>query len=121
MKDLLRKKPQQFTEWLVEGSTFVEALSIELKRRDTYIHADGLYKIMLQGEPVLLHIEFQKRQNPKMAERLLEYNIQANREYGPLPVYSYVIYLVEDGNISEPPLVKTLPDGREILRYLKNY
>ena len=72
---------------------------------------------MLQGEPVLLHIEFQKRQDPKMAERLLEHNIQANREYGPLPVYSYVIYLVEDGNISEPPLVKTLPDGREILRF----
>src|ERR1700738_1899901 len=95
MKDLLRKNPQQFTEWLVEGSTFIEALSIELKRRDTYIHADGLYKVMLQGELVLLHIEFQKRQDPNMAERLLEYNIQANREYGPLPVYSYVIYLVE--------------------------
>jgi predicted transposase YdaD len=117
MKDLLRKNPQQFTEWLVEGSTFIEALSIEFKRRDTYIYADGLYKIKLQGELVLLHIEFQKRNDPDMAERLLEYNVQANREYGPLPVFSYVIYLVDDGSVPEPPLIKTLPDGTEILRF----
>jgi predicted transposase YdaD len=94
-----------------------EALSIEFKRRDTYIYADGLYKIKLQGELVLLHIEFQKRNDPDMAERLLEYNVQANREYGPLPVFSYVIYLVDDGSVPKSPLIKTLPYGTEILRF----
>jgi hypothetical protein len=47
VKELLRKSPEQFAEWLVAEGAFVAALSVELKRRDTQIYADGLFRILV--------------------------------------------------------------------------
>src|SRR6266487_125928 len=117
VKELLRKSPEQFAEWLVAEGLFVAALSVELKRRDTRIYADALFKIVWYEQEILLHIEFQKRKDALIAERLLEYNVQASRAYNHLPVYSCVIYLVEDGEIPVSPLIRALPNGREIIRF----
>ena len=97
VKELLRKSPGQFVEWLVVEGIFVAALSVELKRRDTRIYADALFRIVWNEQVILLHIEFQKRKDTAIADRLLEYNVQASRAYDGLPVYSYVIYLPKFG------------------------
>lgn len=51
-----------------------------------------------------------------MAERLLEYSVQAHLKYG-LPVYSVVIYLRKTAKVPEPPLIWKLPNGQEVLRF----
>jgi predicted transposase YdaD len=76
-----------------------------------------LLEIMLHGKAALLHIEFQVYDDPEMEMRLLEYNVLASRQYGHLPVYSYVIYLSKAGKIAEAPLVRTFPNGDEIHRF----
>jgi predicted transposase YdaD len=56
-KRLLRQKPQHFVSWLVPEGTFKRNLSVELKSRNIY--ADGLFAITVNGQPALLHTEFQ--------------------------------------------------------------
>jgi predicted transposase YdaD len=117
VKELLRKSPEQFAQWLVAEGSFIAALSVELKRRDRQIYADGLFRIRWYEQDMLLHLEFQKRKDPTMAERLLEYSVQASRGYNNIPVYSCVIYLVKDGEVPQPPLRRVLPNEREIIRF----
>jgi len=64
----------------------------------------------------LYHLEIQSGPDADMAQRLLEYNVLAYRRYQ-CPVSSYVIYLRKGGERPQPPLVRTLPDGKEILRF----
>jgi predicted transposase YdaD len=52
-----------------------------------------------------------------MAERLLEYNIQASKEHGYLPVHTCVIYLRKTAEVPKPPFIRRLPDGSETLRF----
>lgn len=72
---------------------------------------------MVDGKPALFHIEFQKRNDPRMAERLLEYSILASSENGWLPVYTVVIYLRRDGEVPRSPFVRKLPNGKEFQRF----
>jgi predicted transposase YdaD len=115
MKRLVRGYAKHFTRWLTEEAVFVRALDIELKNQ--HLFADALLEVMLRGMPALLHIEFQTYNDPEMEMRLLEYNVLASRQYGHLPVYSFVIYLRIAGEIAESPLVRTFPDGEEIHRF----
>jgi hypothetical protein len=61
-------------------------------------------------------IEFQSRNDPEMAERLLQYNVMMRREYK-LQVLSCVIYLIKDGNVQRSPLIWRLPTGHEVNRF----
>src|SRR6202035_5644160 len=63
----------------------------------------GLYKINWRGQMALLHIEFQKRTDPNMVNRVWEYNVLATLAYA-CPVYSFVIYLLPATGIPEPRL-----------------
>lgn len=114
-KRLLKEKPEHYATWLVAQAIFVRQLSIELKSRN--IFADGLFAITVDGKPALLHIEFQTRNDSKMAERLLEYSILASSENGWLPVYTVVIYLRRDGNVPKSPFIRKLPNGKEFQRF----
>jgi len=53
-KRLLREMPQHIVSWLLKGATFVRALPTELKSRN--IFADGVYEIIVNGEPAVMHI-----------------------------------------------------------------
>lgn len=114
MKRLIRLNPQHFVSWILRGAQFREALSIELKNwtRET----DFLLDVILDRLLMLLHIEFQSTDDADMAQRLLEYNILATREHG-RKVLSCVIYLRPDKNIAESPLIWTLPNEQEVLRF----
>jgi len=115
MKRLVRGYAKHFTRWLTGEAVYVRALDIELKNQ--HLFADALLEVLLHGQPGLLHIEFQAYDDPDMEMRLLEYNVLASRQYGHLPVYSYVIYLRKAGKIAESPLVRTFPNGEEVHRF----
>ncbi|HZU71086.1 MAG TPA: hypothetical protein VFA09_27670 [Ktedonobacteraceae bacterium] len=114
-KRLLREKPEHYVKWLVDQATFVRQLPTELKSRNIY--ADGLLYIMVNGKPELLHIEFQTNNDPKMGQRLLEYNILASSENDSLPVYTVVIYLRSDGNVPKSPFIRKHWNGKEYHRF----
>jgi len=112
MKRLVRRYAKHFVRWLVAEAVFVRALDIELQNQQLF--ADALLEVMLHGTSALLHIEFQAYDDPDMATRLLEYNVLASRQYGHLPVYSYVIYLRRAGEVAESPLVRGFPTGEDV-------
>jgi predicted transposase YdaD len=109
-KLLMRLIPQHIVTWLLEGAVYIRTLSPELQSRD--IFADGLFAVMENGLPALMHIEFQSRSHPIMPQRLLKYNVLAASENDWQPVHTYVIYLRYDGRVPEPPLVRRYNDGR---------
>jgi len=114
MKQLIGIKPQDFVSWLVPDAELVNELSEELHGRD--LDTDKLYKIRLRGQLLLLHIEFQRRSERKMAMRVWEYNVLATLAYE-LPVLSFVIYLRKDSKIAESPVIWAAPNGQEIHRF----
>jgi predicted transposase YdaD len=114
LKIFISENPQDFASWLLgEGQVKVKLLT-EFKTRT--IEADALLEVTLNGEDMLLHIEFQSTNDPTIGERLLGYNFEAKREHK-LPVHSCVIYLKNDGTVPESPLRWNLPNGREVLQF----
>jgi len=115
MKRLIRENPLHFVNFFLKRALFKDFLSVELKNRT--LEADTVLKVILEdGKEMLLHIEFQSTDDAKMEQRMLEYNVLATREHKK-HVYSCVIYLREENDIAESPLVWAAPDGYEILRF----
>ncbi len=114
MKRLIRAHPQHFVSWVLKDAIFKAALSIELKNWTR--EADFLLDVIQNEQQMLVHMEFQSREDEDMAQRLLEYNVLATREHG-RPVLSCLIYLRKDSRIAESPLIWELPDGQKILYF----
>ena len=114
MKRLFWEAPQDYTEWLLPGAQFISNVSTELENETLY--ADLLLNIRLNWQPILLHIEFQRNRDSKMAERLWQYNLKANLKYK-CPIWTVVIYLKDDGTVAETPLIRELPNGQAVHRF----
>ena len=114
MKQLFGIKPQDFVSWLVPEAELIHELPEELHSRD--IETDKLCRIRLNNQELLLHIEFQRRSELKMAWRVWEYNVLATLAYE-LPTLSFVIYLKRDSKIAESPVVWALVTSQEIHRF----
>src|SRR5260370_18257342 len=71
---------------------------------------------MIDGERIIFQLEFQGSNDSNMANRVLEYNVFASCKYD-CTVISFVIYLKQENRIVEPPLIRKVPKGREILRF----
>jgi len=87
MKRLLSSTPQDFVVWLLAGAIFNSIVSTELDPERDPIYADLLFDVTLLGKRMLLHIEFQRRRDARMALRLWEYNLKATLQYK-CPVWS---------------------------------
>lgn len=116
MKKMIGANPEHFVQWLRSDAIFIDTVDIELKNQHRF--ADALLlieKVRKGGEHRrgLLQIECQTYHDPEMEERLLEYNVLASRQYK-LPVYSYVMYLTKDGEVAQPPYIRTFLDDEEI-------
>ena len=85
MKLLFGEAPQDIVQWLFEGATFVGIVSNELDSET--IFADMLLELGWYGARFLLHIEFQRRRDADMAERLWDYNVRATLKHK-CPVWS---------------------------------
>jgi len=114
MKRLFKEIPHDLLEWIMPGAQFDKVISTELDGEP--INADHLYDISLDGQRFLLHIEFQRNRDSRMAERLWEYNVRASLQYS-CPVWSCVIYLKKDSTVTKPFLTRTLPDGRVVHQF----
>jgi predicted transposase YdaD len=113
MKWLVRKNPQSLVSFLLGDAVFEGEVDRELPVPS--VIADALYAVTWQGKQVVLHVEFQRNRHPEMGRRLWEYNALTNI-HTKLPVYSVVIYLVEDKPLVQSPYVIPLPDGRPTQR-----
>lgn len=107
LKRMFAAHPEDFIHWLLPFAVLLSKVPLELKTLTRTINSDSLYRILIDGKEALIHIEFQRRPQPKMVERLWEYNVLATLEYG-CPVYSFVIYLTKGGKVLEPPMMKGL-------------
>ena len=114
MKRLVAGSPRDFLTWILPAVQYKELLPHELHIE--HVYADGLVRASLNGQELLAHFEFQSSYDPRMSERLLEYNVLASRQYGYLPVYSCVIYLKDCGEVPRPPFIRRLPSGEETVR-----
>lgn len=114
LRTLVRANPQAFIWWLLGEALFIRELPHKLKTWKQEV--DALLLVLVNGQELLLHIEFQTYHDSTMAERLLRYNVLARSEYG-LPVVSWVIYLLRDGNVPQSPLRWTTPGGQEVLEF----
>ncbi len=112
LKRLVGDNPHEFVPWLLPGATYLHELSQHLNRG---IDIDILYEVRLDGEQVLLHLEFQSSNNANMANRILEYNAFASCKFN-CTVVSFVIYLKRERKIVEPPLIRKLPNGQQVMR-----
>ncbi|HEX6556954.1 MAG TPA: hypothetical protein VF026_29600 [Ktedonobacteraceae bacterium] len=114
LKMLINDNSQDFVTWLFSGAKATGKLLTQFKKRT--IDADALVEAIQDGDRFLAHFEFQSTNDPRIAERLLEYNFEARRVHM-LPVYSSVIYLKSDGEVPKPPLIWKIPGDREVLRF----
>jgi hypothetical protein len=84
----------------------------------TKADADGLLLVRIGAyAPMMLHIEFQKKRDAIMSDRLLDYSLRARRKHDPFPVLSCVIYLHDDGSVQEPPMTWDILDEVRLLDF----
>ncbi len=113
-KELMQAGPQDLISWIFPNATYVGELNTELLKEP--VRADQMYTVTWEGVPMGFHIEFQKRHDTNMGRRVWRYNALAS-DRTELPIYSVVIYLVDDErSVAEPPYTITLPNG-EIIHY----
>lgn len=113
LKLLFNEASSALVLWLYRSAEFVQLASTELEGET--IFTDILCEIRIKQQKAMLHIEFQKRRDSTMAQRLWEYNVRATLKYK-CPVWSCVIYLAKD-SVVEASYCKALPDGQPVHRF----
>lgn len=132
MKLLVTSDPKALVEFVLQRARSTHGMTVRVKYIEIPAElstefpgidaeADGLLLITTEdGRRFLVHIEFQSKNDPLMADRLLDYCLRARHKHSPkegppLPIISCVIYLRECGQVPEPPLVWTLFDDEKNL------
>lgn len=115
MKKLVGGNSQDFLSWVLRDAQFVRQLPYELSVENIY--ADGLIEALSEGERTLVHFEFQSYYDERIGERLLEYNVLASRQYGYVPVDSFVIYLKDCGEVPRSPFLRKPSADKEGTRF----
>lgn len=114
-RKLIRTDPQAFLKWVLPEATLIKQLPDKLS--DVLIEVDALIHARLDNnEEVMVNLEIQTYNDPKMAERLLRYNVLIRTEYD-IPVMSIVIHLLDDGEIAISPLIWTVPNEQKVLEF----
>jgi predicted transposase YdaD len=113
MKWLVRQNPQSLVSFLLPDALFIGEVDRELQA--PAVTSDTLYRVTWQEEPIVLHVEFQLKHDDEMGRRLWQYNALTNI-HTKLPVYSVVIYLLENKRLVPSSYVIRLPDGRPTQR-----
>src|SRR6266702_2525994 len=127
LKQLVRANPRAFVLWLFPQAQYVREHPYELK--EWKLEVDTLIEVLANDLPMLQHIEFQTRHDPKMGgwermlsgtgewsgvgERSQRYTMLLWDEYN-LPVLSWVIYLLKDEHAPSSPLKRRIPTGKTV-------
>jgi predicted transposase YdaD len=113
MKWLVRQNPQSLVSFLLPDALFIGEVDRELQA--PAVTSDTLYRVTWREKPIVLHVEFQLKHDDEMGRRLWQYNALTNI-HTKLPVYSVVIYLLENKRLVPSSYVIRLPDGRPTQR-----
>src|SRR5579862_3757919 len=100
LKRLVTARPQDWLNWLVPGATFCRQLS-ENQASLTLI-TDTVLEVDMNGQPGIVHIEFQSGPDADMDCRLLEYATLLYRKYRCKTMTNFVIYLRPDAKPEAP-------------------
>jgi predicted transposase YdaD len=114
LKLLVHAAPHAFVRWFIPHAQYLREWPSKLSQED--LDVDALLELVINGQRMLLHIEFQTYYDATMADRLLRYNVLARMKYG-LPVLSCVIYLLTDGTVPSSPRVWDAPGGQAVLAF----
>ena len=119
-KDVIDTFPEDMLGFLMEGwdIEFVEHLDSELTTVETR-QMDSLIKVLLDGEEVLVHCEFQTTDSTHadMVQRTVDYLGRCYGRYG-LPIFSHVIYLRPNAGRNDPGgYVQDVTGHRLIVEY----
>ena len=119
-KDVIDTFPEDMLGFLMEGwdIEFVEHLDSELTTVETR-QMDSLIKVLLDGEEVLVHCEFQTTDSTHadMVQRAVDYLGRCYGRYG-LPIFSHVIYLRPNAGRNDPGgYVQDVTGHRLIVEY----
>ena len=106
MKLLMRKEAQALASLALPRVQVGKALDKELKVKG--IQADFFFNAILNGLAIILHFEFQKKNDSRMDRRMWEYNATMDILEGK-PVYSILVYFVKEGNMVGSPYVREIP------------
>ena len=125
IKAWAHENPQIFVSWLRKGATFKRLLATELKKI-TDFDGDDVIEIEENGKKALMEVEFQSTYRRNLGDRLLLYNDLVSALHSYKPVWSYLIYLSDQGQPSskspaqqsaqEVIYTKKMPSGKEIKR-----
>ena len=119
-KDVIDTFPEDMLGFLMEGwdIEFLEHLDSELTTVETR-QMDSLIKVLLDGEEVLVHCEFQTTDSTHsdMVQRTVDYLGRCYGRYG-LPIFSHVIYLRPNAGRNDPGgYVQDVTGHRLIVEY----
>ncbi len=114
-KMLIQANPQDLVSWMFPNAIYEGELNTELQKDP--VVADLMYQIRWKGKQVGFHIEFQNKHDTNMGQRVWDYNVLTSVRTR-LPIYSVVIYLVEDSPIVEPPYTIEWPTGEIIHHFV---
>ncbi len=111
LKKLFRANAQDFVSLIQKDLQVEELLPTELDAE--HIYADGLARCRdSQGRVILAHFEYQRENDERMGERLVEYNFRAARMNDYAAVISCVIYLKPLKKVPGPPFMQYFHDQR---------
>ncbi len=112
-KDVIYTFPEDVLRFIMNRTDiqFLEHLETEFANVETH-EMDSLIKVLLNGEPALVHCEFQTSDstNLDMARRNVGYIGRCYERYG-LPIFSHVIYLRPNAGQNDPGGVKQNIEG----------
>jgi predicted transposase YdaD len=111
MKGLVEQQAHQMLPYLVAGAIYQETLNIEIIRPP--MRADRVYRILYQGQPHILHLEFQTSHDADLPARLLVYCSVLYQDHK-IPIISVVIYPFST-TTAEPPL-SVMSGEKEVLK-----
>ena len=117
LKRLVNDNKQDFARWVMQGKQ-IEIIAnsrraTEFKRT---VIADAIIDIKVNGKLALLHFEFQVDNEEDVPTQMLDYQMQARREYQ-LPVSSTVIYLKKHKQVPQSPLKWPFPEEEDMLSF----
>jgi predicted transposase YdaD len=110
MKLLMRNEIQALASLVLPGIEVGQALDKELKTKS--VQGDFFFHSILEGFPIILHFEFQKKKDVDMRRRMWEYNVNMDIMEN-MPVYSVLVYVMKEDDDKEDTLVGS-PYVREI-------
>ena len=119
-KDVIDTFPEDVLGFLMEDGEieFLEHLDSELTTVEAR-QMDSLIKVLLDGEEILVHCEFQTTDSThaNMVQRTVDYLGRCYGRYG-LPIFSHVIYLRPNAGRNDPGgYVQDVPGHRLIVEY----